>query len=106
MHDQYHSPGDLIKEHPYVVNLVLHAYKSLGLEPKVIPFRGGTDGDFISEKGIPTPNLFNGGANFHGPYEYVTTESMALLAKTLIEIAKQHVLLNNKRDESPLKRKY
>ena len=106
MHDQYHSPGDLIKEHPYVVNLVLHAYKSLGLEPKVIPFRGGTDGDFISEKGIPTPNLFNGGANFHGPYEYVTTESMALLAKTLIEIAKQHVLLNDKRDESPLKRKY
>ena len=61
---------------------------------------------FISEKGIPTPNLFNGGANFHGPYEYVTTESMALLAKTLIEIAKQHVLLNDKRDESPLKRKY
>lgn len=106
MHDQYHSPGDLIKEHPYVVNLVLHAYKSLGLEPKVIPFRGGTDGDFISEKGIPTPNLFNGGANFHGPYEYVTTESMALLAKALIEIAKQHVLLNDKRDESPLKRKY
>lgn len=47
-----------------------------------------------------------GGANFHGPYEYVTTESMALLAKTLIEIAKQHVLLNDKRDESPLKRKY
>lgn len=106
MHDQYRSPGDLIKEHPYVVNLVLHAYKSLGLEPKIIPFRGGTDGDFISEKGIPTPNLFNGGANFHGPYEYVTTESMALLAKTLIEITKQHVLLNDKRDESPLKRKY
>ncbi|OYS21495.1 peptidase T [Lactobacillus taiwanensis] len=106
IHDQYRSPGDLIKQHPYVVNLVLHAYKTLGLKPKVIPFRGGTDGDFISEKGIPTPNLFNGGANFHGPYEYVTTESMALLAKTLVEIAKQHVLLNNHRDESPLKRKY
>lgn len=106
MHDQYRSPGDLIKEHPYVVNLVLHAYKSVGLQPKVIPFRGGTDGDFISEKGIPTPNLFNGGANFHGPYEYVTTESMALLTKTLIEIAKQHVLLNDRRDESPLKREY
>ena len=60
----------------------------------------------IRDRGIPTPNLFNGGANFHGPYEYVTTESMALLAKTLIEIAKQHVLLNDKRDESPLKRKY
>lgn len=106
MHDQYRSPGDLIKKHPYVVNLVLHAYDALGLKPKVIPFRGGTDGDFISEKGIPTPNLFNGGANFHGPYEYVTTESMVLLTKTLVEIAKQHVLLSNSRDESPLKRKY
>lgn len=106
MHDQYHSPGDLIKLHPYVVNLVLHAYKALELKPKVIPFRGGTDGDFISEKGIPTPNLFNGGANFHGPYEYVTTESMVLLSKVISEIIQQHVLLNNNRDERPLKRKY
>lgn len=106
MHDQYHSPGDLIKKHPYVVNLVLHAYQALGLKPKVIPFRGGTDGDFISEKGIPTPNLFNGGANFHGPYEYVTTESMELLSKTLVEIIKQHVKFDSNRDQSPLKRKY
>lgn len=106
LHDQYRSPGDLIKKHPYVVNLVLHAYEVLGLKPKIIPFRGGTDGDFISEKGIPTPNLFNGGANFHGPYEYVTIESMALLSRTLIEIVRQHVLLNSNRDERPLKRKY
>ena len=106
LHDQYRSPGDLIKKYPYVVNLVLHAYDALGLKPKIIPFRGGTDGDFISEKGIPTPNLFNGGANFHGPYEYVTTESMALLSRTLIEIVRQHVLLNSNRDERPLKRKY
>lgn len=106
MWDQYRSPGDLIKKHPYVVNLVLHAYEKLGLKPKVIPFRGGTDGDFISEKGIPTPNLFNGGANFHGPYEYATTESMVLLAKTLITIAQTHLEMNDKRDESPLKRKY
>lgn len=106
MWDQYRSPGDLIKKHPYAVNLVLHAYEKLGLKPKVIPFRGGTDGDFISEKGIPTPNLFNGGANFHGPYEYATTESMVLLAKTLITIAQTHLERNDKRDESPLKRKY
>lgn len=50
MHDQYRSPGDLIKKYPYVVNLVLHAYDALGLKPKIIPFRGGTDGDFISER--------------------------------------------------------
>ncbi|MBP2058070.1 tripeptide aminopeptidase/alanyl aminopeptidase [Lactobacillus colini] len=106
MHDQYRSPGDLIKAHPYVVNLVLHAYHNLNIEPKVIPFRGGTDGDFISEKGIPTPNLFNGGANFHGPYEYVTTESMMKLSQTLVEIVKTHLKMNNNRDETELKRKY
>lgn len=106
MYDQYRSPGDLIKQHPYVVNLVLHAYQNLGIEPKIIPFRGGTDGDFISEKGIPTPNLFNGGANFHGPYEYVTTESMTMLAKTLVEIVRTHLKMDDKRDETILKRKY
>lgn len=106
MYDQYRSPGDLIKQHPYVVNLVLHAYKNLGIEPKIIPFRGGTDGDFISEKGIPTPNLFNGGANFHGPYEYVTTESMTMLAKTLVEIVRTHLKMDDQRDETVLKRRY
>lgn len=106
MHDQYHSPGDLIKKHPYVVNLVRHVYEKMGLTTKVIPFRGGTDGDFISEKGIPTPNLFNGGANFHGPYEYVTTQSMALLTKTLVTLCQTHVEMDDKRDQTPLKRKY
>lgn len=104
LEDQYHSPGDVIKQHPYVVNLVHHAYQALGLPIHHIPFRGGTDGDFITEKGIPTPNLFNGGANFHGPYEYATTEQMVLLSKTLVEIVRQHLLLNNQRDETPLSR--
>lgn len=106
MHDQYKSPGDLIKQYPYVVNLVLHAYEKMGLVPKIIPFRGGTDGDFISEKGIPTPNLFNGGANFHGPYEYVSVESMSLLSKTLITIVQLHLKMCDHRDNTPLKRKY
>ncbi|EEU21044.1 peptidase T [Lactobacillus mulieris] len=104
MRDQYKSPGDLIKQNPYVVNLVHHAYKQLNITAKHIPFRGGTDGDFISEKGIPTPNLFNGGANFHGPYEYVTIENMAKLSEVLVEISKLHVHLNDCRDETPLKR--
>lgn len=104
MHDQYHSPGDLIKREPYVVNLVHHAYEKMGLPVHHIPFRGGTDGDFISEKGIPTPNLFNGGANFHGRYEYVTVEKMVLLAKTLVTIVNLHSKLDKQRDETPLKR--
>lgn len=104
MQDQYHSPAALIKQHPYVVNLVHHAYRKLGLPIHHIPFRGGTDGDFISEKGIPTPNLFNGGANFHGRYEYVTVQKMVLLAETLVTIARLHVKLCTQRDETPLKR--
>ena len=104
MHDQYRSPGDLIKNNPYVVNLVHHAYAKMGLPVHHIPFRGGTDGDFISEKGIPTPNLFNGGANFHGRYEYVTVENMLLLAKTLTAIATTHLEMDDNRDETPLKR--
>lgn len=104
MHDQYHSPGDAIKKHPYVVNLVHHAYDKLSLPINHIPFRGGTDGDFITEKGIPTPNLFNGGANFHGRYEYVTVENMVLLAQTLVTIVNLHVDLDNQRDETPLTR--
>lgn len=104
MHDQYRSPGDLIKKNPYVVNLVHHAYQKMGLPINHIPFRGGTDGDFISEKGIPTPNLFNGGANFHGRYEYATVENMILLAKTLTTIAAEHVVLDQDRDVTPLKR--
>ncbi|GAA3639372.1 peptidase T [Lactobacillus hamsteri] len=104
MHDQYRSPGDLIKKNPYVVNLVHYAYEKMDLKVHHIPFRGGTDGDFISEKGIPTPNLFNGGANFHGRYEYVTVENMVLLAKTLTEIVTTHLEMDDNRDETPLKR--
>jgi len=104
MRNQYKSPGDLIKQHPYVVNLVHHAYAKLNIKPKHIPFRGGTDGDFISEKGIPTPNLFNGGANFHGPYEYASLENIAKLAEVLVEISYLHSELDDKRDNTPLRR--
>lgn len=104
IHDQYRSPGDLIKKNPYVVNLVHHAYEKMNLPVHHIPFRGGTDGDFISEKGIPTPNLFNGGANFHGRYEYVTVENMVLLAQTLTAIVTTHLQMDDQRDETPLKR--
>ncbi len=102
--DQYHSPREALIKKPYVVNLVLEAYHQIGLKPRIVPFRGGTDGDFITEKGIPTPNLFNGGANFHGPYEYVTVENMMLLAKTLITIASVHAKNGKNRDQTPLHR--
>lgn len=104
MNDQYLSPGDSIKKEPYVVNLVHHAYEQLGINIRHVPFRGGTDGNFISQKGIPTPNLFNGGANFHGRYEYVTVENMVTLAKVLVKIVSLHPKFDRKRDQTELKR--
>ena len=87
---QYSNIGDEIKKKPYIVELALSAYNKLGLTPNVTPFRGGTDGNFLTEKGIPTPNLFNSGNNFHGKYEYVTVEGMQLVVQTVIEICQQH----------------
>ncbi|MCT4398557.1 peptidase T [Pediococcus ethanolidurans] len=89
--EQYQNIGDEIRKNPYIVNLALDAYRSIGLKPDIQPFRGGTDGNAITAKGIPTPNLFNGGDNFHGPYEFVTTEAIALTAKTIVAIAQEHV---------------
>ncbi len=88
---QYENIANTITKHPYIVNLALVAYKRLGLTPKIVPFRGGTDGNFITQKGIPTPNLFNGGGNYHGRYEYVTSEQLLLTANTVTTIVKEHV---------------
>jgi tripeptide aminopeptidase len=59
-----------------------------GVTPKVKPIRGGTDGATLSFKGLPCPNLFAGGLNFHGVYEYIPVKSMELATQVLIEIAK------------------
>lgn len=62
------------------------AMESCDIEPIITPFRGGTDGSKISFMGIPTPNLFTGGENFHGQYEFITVESMAKAVQTIIAI--------------------
>ncbi|MGL5898468.1 MAG: peptidase T [Lactobacillaceae bacterium] len=86
MKDQYYNMGNIIKKDPYPLDLAQRALRNLGIKPKIIPFRGGTDGSKITYLGLPTPNLFNGGENFHGPYEFVTVEAMAKLSETIIEI--------------------
>ncbi|GEL16109.1 peptidase T [Pediococcus cellicola] len=100
--EQYQNIGDEIRKTPYIVNLALDAYRKIGLTPDIQPFRGGTDGNAITAKGIPTPNLFNGGDNFHGPYEFVTTEAMALTAKTIVAIVQEHVDQFGHHDNRPL----
>lgn len=102
---QYESIYNGVKDHPYVVNLALDAYKKAGLVPKIVAFRGGTDGNFITQKDIPTPNLFNGGGNYHGRYEYVTVEQMDKLAEVVVTIVAEHVRQNQTgRDERALEK--
>ena len=84
--DQYFNMAEIIKADFYPVDLALKAMAQLEIAPIVTPFRGGTDGSKISFMGIPTPNLFTGGENFHGQYEFVTLEAMETVVKTLIEI--------------------
>ena len=60
----------------------------MGLEPKVIPVRGGTDGSRLTERGLPTPNLFDGGHNWHGPLEWVAVQDMETSVKMCVELAR------------------
>ncbi|MDY0837199.1 peptidase T [Lacticaseibacillus paracasei] len=87
MHDQYYNMADIINKDPYPLRLAEAGIQAAGMTPKTIPFRGGTDGSKITYQGIPTPNLFNGGINFHGPYEVVSTEAMGKIAETLVHMA-------------------
>lgn len=93
--DQYHNIAETLKQHPYITELILQSYAKLGFKTVIHPFRGGTDGNALTEKGIPTPNLFNGGENFHGQYEFVTTEAMLQVSQTIITILEEHYQ-NNK----------
>lgn len=88
MKDSYYNMAEKVNENKAVVDYALTAYKNLGIEPTVIPIRGGTDGARLSYMGIPCPNIFYGGDNAHGPYEYVVVESMEKAAKVVVEIAK------------------
>ena len=86
--DQYYNMGDIIKDHMYVVDIAREAMENLGIKPIIKPIRGGTDGSIISFMGLPTPNIFAGGENFHGKYEFVALESMVKATDTIIEIVK------------------
>ena len=86
--DQYYNMGDIIKDRMYVVDIAREALENLNIKPIIKPIRGGTDGSIISFMGLPTPNIFAGGENFHGKYEFVALESMVKATDTIIEIVK------------------
>ncbi|MBC8078926.1 MAG: peptidase T [Gorillibacterium sp.] len=88
MKDQYYNMREKIEPVMEIVDIAYQAMVNLGIEPKVAPIRGGTDGSQLSFKGLPTPNVFTGGENFHGKYEYVSVDNMIQATNVVIEIIK------------------
>lgn len=86
MKDEYYNMYEVIKKDKRTVDIAEKAMKELNITPIMHPIRGGTDGSIISFKGLPTPNLFAGGENFHGRYEFVSTEAMKKAYETVIKI--------------------
>lgn len=86
--DQYYNMREKIEPVIYVIDIAEQAMRNAGLTPKVVPIRGGTDGAQLSFKGLPCPNIFAGGLNFHGRYEFVPIPSMEKAAEVIVEIAR------------------
>jgi tripeptide aminopeptidase len=84
--DQYYNMKEKIDPQMHVIDLVLHAMQAEGVAPKVKPIRGGTDGAQLSFRGLPCPNIFAGGVNFHGPYEFVSIQSMEKATQVIVKI--------------------
>ena len=84
--DQYYNMKEKIDPQMHVIDLVLHAMQEVGVAPKVKPIRGGTDGAQLSFRGLPCPNIFAGGINFHGPYEFVPVQSMEKAMQVIVKI--------------------
>ena len=86
LRDQYYNMKEKIDPQMHVIDLVLHAMQDCGVAPKVKPIRGGTDGAQLSFRGLPCPNIFAGGVNFHGPYEFVSVQSMEKAMQVIVKI--------------------
>ncbi len=85
--DQYYNMREKVEPVMHIVDVAEQAMKDLGIEPLIKPIRGGTDGSQLSYMGLPCPNIFAGGHNFHGPYEYVPVESMIKATEVIVRIA-------------------
>ena len=86
--DQYYNMREKVEPMMYVVDIAKDAVKSVGVEPKVKAIRGGTDGAQLSFMGLPCPNIFAGGLNFHGRFEFVPVSSMEKATQVVVEICK------------------
>lgn len=86
--DQYYNMREMVEPHPEVIGRAEKAMRLAGVVPVVRPIRGGTDGSRLSYMGLPCPNLFTGGMNFHGKFEYCSVDTMCRACKTLVHLAK------------------
>ncbi len=90
IYDEYYNMYEIIKDTPEPVELAKNAMIKAGIEPKIISVRGGTDGSHLSFMGLPSPNIFAGGHNFHGPYEYLPLNSLLKSAEVIVNICSKN----------------
>ncbi|MBQ5608995.1 MAG: peptidase T [Rikenellaceae bacterium] len=86
--DQYYNMREMVEPHPEVIERALAAMREAGVEPLVRPIRGGTDGSRLSYMGLPCPNLFTGGMNFHGKFEYCSLTTMGRAMQVILNLAR------------------
>ena len=79
---------EMILPHMELIHRAEDAMRVCGVEPRIVPIRGGTDGARLSYQGLPCPNLCTGGANFHGIHEFVSADAMEKMVKVLVELSK------------------
>ena len=91
LEDSYYNMKEMVEPHKEILDLAISSMKNLGIEPIVKPIRGGTDGARLSYMGLPCPNIFTGGYNFHGRFEMIPIEDMKKASELIVEIAKNAV---------------
>ena len=88
--DSYYNMKEVIERHMHLIDNAREAMTELGIEPVVVPIRGGTDGARLSFMGLPCPNLCTGGQNFHGKFEYACADDMEMIVRLLVKIAEKY----------------
>ena len=94
--DQYFNMKEKVEPHMHIVDIAEKAMKELNIKPLIKPIRGGTDGSQLSYMGLPCPNIFAGGHNFHGKYEYLPVSSMISAIKVICKVCEITALKNKK----------
>lgn len=85
--DQYYNMKEIIENNKEIIDIAYQAMEEIGVTPIITPIRGGTDGARLSYMGLPTPNIFTGGHNYHGKYEFIPVSSMEKAVELIVKIS-------------------